>query len=184
LDFDKEQSEMLEYVRALRLPKEKSYKKGEWNKYVGDVTNRVVVESLAKHLPRGCRAIGPGAYVEGISTEFDMLIVKSSIAPAKFTNAYPRVSVLAAVEVKKTGVLDKKDLAEDMMREHRQKLVDALKEIPLFYITFHESERLIATTKKVYRDNACFMSTGTNYGIVVSGEWKRFVELILSVLGK
>lgn len=182
LSFDREQVEMVDYIKNLSYPKEESHKKGEWNKYFGDVTNRLVVESLNNHLPKDYLAIGPGAYVEGTSHEFDILIVRKNVSPVRFTNAYPRTSVLAAVEVKKTGIIEKKEQAEEKMRKHRKRLVESIKGIPLFYITFHESEKLIYATKAVFGDSAFFMSTGTNYGMIISGEWKRFVETVLSVL--
>jgi len=182
LNFEKEQKKMVDYVKKLGFPKDEVHRKGEWNKFFGDVANRVVVKILNKHLPKDYAAIGPGAYVEGVPSEFDMIIVKKHAKPSEFTNAYPRSSVLTVVEVKRTGVFYKKEEADEKMREHRQKLAASLKDIPLFYITFHESERLMEATKRVYGDSAFFMSTGTNYSIILSGEWRRFVESILSRL--
>lgn len=182
LDFEKEQVEMVEYTKKLGVPKEMVHKKGEWNKFFGDVANRITIEHLNKYLPTDHVAIGPGAYIEGVAREFDMIIVNKRSEPLKFTNAFPRGSVVAAVEVKRTGVFYKKEEAEERMRQHYQKLVAKLEEIPLFYITFHESEKLMEATKRVYGDSAFFLSTGTDYGIILLKEWRRFVEKIISMI--
>ena len=181
MDLDAEQIEMVDYVRKL-APSEKVHRKGEWNKFFGDVTNRLVLEGIAKHIPKDFAATGPGSYIEGIASEFDALIVKKGTLPAKLTNAFHRSSVLLAIEVKRRGVFYKKEEAEHEMRQHHLRLLKGLEEIPLLYITFHESEKLIYATKSVYGDYAFFMSTGTDYRQIIPGEWKRFVLTVLSIL--
>lgn len=183
MDYDQEQEEIVQTIKNLKPPKGESPRRGKWNKFLGDTTNRVVLAYLRKYIPNGFTAIGPGVYIEGLSTEFDSIIISKQAEPIKFTNAYPIESVSVVIEVKKTGVFYKKEEAEEEMRKHRDKLITGLKELPLLYLTGHESERLIEATRQVYGDTAFFLSTGRDFSQILQNEWKRFVEAVLLILG-
>jgi len=183
-DSDNEQKEIVGSVKNLKAPEGETHRKGKWNKFFGDATNRMIIDYLENHLPDGFTAIGPGAYIEEVARELDLIIVRQGATPIRFTNAYHRDSVYIVVEVKRRGVFYKKREAEERMREHRDELIHSLSGLPLLYITVHESEKLIEATRQVYGENAFFLSTGYEYKKVLLGEWRRFVNAVLGILSR
>ncbi len=182
MSFEEEHREIVNIVKNLEAPKGERRRKGAWNKFLGDATNRIVMKYLSKHLPDNYISVGPGAYIEGVPKEFDLVVVDRQAKPIEFTNAYPRDSVLVVVEVKRTGVFYKKREAEEKMRKHLIEIVENLKGTPFLYITFHESEKLIGATRQVYGSRAFFLSTGYKYGEILRDEWKRFVETVVNTI--
>lgn len=182
--FDDEQKEIVDYINTLKRDlKKPTGRKGRWNKYIGDVTNNIVVSYLSGHLPDGCLAAGPGVYVEGVANEFDVLITDKKAEHIKFSRAYPRDFVYMAVEVKERGFFYKKTEAERLIREARDDLLENLGRIPLLYITLHESPTLMGATRRVYGNDAFFLSTGTYKHLrIIEGEWQRFVNSVCTLI--
>lgn len=184
-ELQAEQTEIVKYANELKwnLPKLADGKR-KWNKYLGSVTNILVIDKLNAHLPNDFRAIGPSVFIEGVPNEFDIIIVQKKTKPFIHTNSYPRSSTKAAIEVKKTGFFHNKREAEEKMRIQREKLLENLQGIPDLYITLHENETLMRATRRVYGENAFFLSTRSGKNLqVIPREWERFLQAVLSIIG-
>lgn len=182
--FEHEQKEIVDRINTIKKELAKSTgRKGKWNKYLGDVTNRVVIHYLTKYMPDNCLVVGPAVYIEGIGSEFDVLVVDKNVEPIEFSSAYPRDSVRLAIEVKERGFFYKKAEADQLIRKARDYVLENLEDIPFLYITLHESETIMRATRRVYGDDAFFLSTGTGSHLeIVSQEWKRFVETVQGIV--
>jgi NurA-like 5'-3' nuclease len=182
--FESEQKEIVDHVNAMKKDLKKvTGRKGRWNKYLGSATNIIIVEYLNKHLPEGYLAVGPGVYVEGVPKEFDIIVVDAQAEPISLTNAYSKDSVYVAIEVKERGFFHDKLEAEQKIREGRNKVLANLEEIPFLYITLHESESIMKATRRVFGENAFFLSTASGCNLkILQGEWDRFVGITRSFL--
>jgi hypothetical protein len=183
--FEDEQKEIVLRINTIKEKLAKSTgRKGKWNKYLGDVTNKVVIHYLTKYVPDSCLVVGPAVYIEGVGNEFDVLVVDYNVEPIEFSSAYPRDSVRLAIEVKERGFFYKKEKADQLIKEARDYVLENLEGIPFLYITLHESERIMEATRRVYGPNAFFLSTGTGSHLrIVPQEWNRFVETVQEILG-
>lgn len=182
--FENEQKEIVDLVNKRKKGLAMSIGfKGKWNKYVGDVTNRVIIHYLAKYVPDNCLVVGPAVYIEGIGNEFDILIVDKNAEPVDFSSAYPRDSVRSAIEVKERGFFYKKAEADQHIGQARDRIIKNIGDIPLLYITVHESESIMRATRRVYGDDAFFLSTGSpNHLQIITHEWQRFAETVQEIL--
>lgn len=182
--FENEQREIVDLVNKRKEELAKSTgSKGKWNKYVGDLTNRVVIHYLAKCVPDNYVVVGPAVYIEGVGIEFDILIVGKNVEPVDFSNAYPRNSVRLAIEVKERGFFYTKAEADQYISQARNHIIGNLGDITFLYITMHESEKLMRATRRVYGDDAFFLSTGSQNQLqIIAHEWQRFVETVRSIV--
>jgi len=182
--LQREQKEIVDYVNREKqnLPQLKNRKRA-WNKYVGNLANTTIIHHLNIHMVGDSVAVGPSIFIEGVPTEFDVLLVKKKAGPLTQINAYPRPSVKVAIEVKERGLFDKKIEAEEKLRRKLEILNHDLQGIPYLYITLHESETLIRATKRVLGRNAFFLSTGSNRNLeIITGEWERFLQTVQSII--
>jgi hypothetical protein len=182
--LQKEQKDIVDYVNARKrnLPQLEGRKR-VWNKYVGDLANKVLVNHLNSHLTGNFTAVGPSVFIEGAPTEFDLIIVRKEAKPLFQVNAYPRPSVKAAIEVKERGLFVQKIKADELLLRRLQILGQDLQGIRYLYITFHESETLIRATRRVLGEDAFFLSTGSSKNLeIISGEWERFLQTIQSIV--
>lgn len=148
-----------------------------WYKFKGDVTNRVVQEFLQKHV-KGYKVVGPAAFIEGITTEFDILIVDAKAVPMKYTNCFPRAKVRLIIEIKKHGFYYKKVEAEEKISQYVRHFEDV--GLPYLYLTVQESRKIIEATKNVLHDRAFFLQISG--GRPIDDEWERFVNKVLNLL--
>lgn len=178
--FDEEQEEILSKIAGLRR---KNTYRGQWNKFLGDVTNRIIIHYLNGHLPYKFVARGPGVYIEDVARELDIIVVDKDAEANELTNAYQKKDVHLVVEVKTTGVFYKKVEASYIMRKKLQGFLNELGGIPMLYLTAHESERMSWETVEAYGEKAFFLELGVRGGKRINkGEWKRFVEMALQKL--
>jgi hypothetical protein len=94
-NFDSEQLCLLAEVDGLR-------NKGLGAKRTGHEVCIVITEYIQSHLPTSYKVAGPNSFVNDISTEFDLLIVRAEAQPRGV--AYEPRDVQAVLEVKTSGI--------------------------------------------------------------------------------
>lgn len=113
MSLEEEQSKILEefskFDKEIEELKKNKNKLFEWNKYKGDVCCRIVKGYLEKHLPSEVDIVGPNVFIEGIPTEFDLMIVEKGQKPKEFTSAYDGKHVKFIIEVKAYPDIGKKE---------------------------------------------------------------------------
>lgn len=186
MSFEAEQMEILKVV-------EKNVVAGgyPWNKYNGDVCCRIIKKYLEEYMPEGYKVVGPNAYINGFSTEFDLLIVDKDITPMMFTNAYPIKSIHYILEIKKRGVYGgRRDLQRVVKQLHSNfALVTSRNpQIKCVYVTIQEvgepkrkdSINYLKETKKALYPFEVFAMKESRSNEMIRGEWKRLVDYIVS----
>lgn len=150
-----------------------------WAKYKGDLTNRTIIAFLRNHLT-GHLVSEPNAFINGYSTEFDILILdKNSRPKVPYSNIYQKSDVKAIIEVKKHGFFYKK--VEGILKIGKDFEIPLNTGIPFYYITVKESVKFTEDTRSVLGDKCFFLGTSHKRDWN-TGEWKRFVESIKNIL--
>jgi hypothetical protein len=185
-----EQEEIIDLIEQLKA--KHCGKRG--GKLYGDICMRVVHEHLSRHLSKvHCKVSSPNAYVAGIPTEFDLLIVKSHVAPFPFTNAYSAEDILAVIEVKAHGVFGGKETLERVVgkiKSNFDKVREAAKSISFYYLTISEVSEpkkmdainYFNQTKKYMAPYKVFCLKDSRTNRVRTGEWDSFLEDILGTI--
>ena len=96
-----------------------------YNRLLGDISCRIVMEFLNRHLPRGFKAVGP-AYIWCLPIEYDILIVTENSKPRIYTNAYDPRYTHFIIEVKSRGIFPSKGGGEKGLRRAIKKVTDNL----------------------------------------------------------
>jgi hypothetical protein len=184
-DLNDEQNAMVNTINQQKQAlQRREHRNRAWNKYVGYNTNSLLIKHLNSHLVEGFKAVGPSVFIQNTPTEFDTLVIETNQVNLAESQMLPRNSVRLAIEVKDRGLFDKKSEVPNILRQKLAIINEDLQRIPYFYITFHESPRLIESTREVFgKERAFFLSTGSNANLtIISGEWERFVNSINAIL--
>jgi len=184
MDFEKEQIELLKTIEENSKPPERV-----WNRYNGDVCCRVVQEHIQRHVPNSYKVTGPNAYIEDIPTEFDLLIVDSSVWPKTFTNAYPSNSVHCVIEIKKHGIFSRNE--PNLYRDLFDSIVGRHPHINCMYLTIQEVGKTKRPSSISYLElmqqalepkfKACTLKQSRG-GEIIQGEWRRFINSLQDAL--
>lgn len=167
--------ELEEMLRKLdKVPKGTS-----WNKLRGDATERIVAHYLQKYL-RGFKVV-QDAWIEGYTTEFDLLIVNEDAQPIEFTNAYPKDKVRLIIEVKTSGTHTSYGGVRNIA-QHIVKLRETAGK-PMLYFSFWDNRKKREILAEILGEDTIFSMKETRRE-VRSGEWRRFVEKVCSILAE
>lgn len=150
-----------------------------WNKLRGDAVERIVAYYLQKHL-QDVKVVQT-AWIDGYSTEFDLLIVSEDAQPIGFTNAYPKEQVQLGLEVKASGLHSGYKGVENYAR-HIAKLREATGK-PILYLSFWDHRKYRDILIEVLGEDTIF-STKSGKRDIRSSEWNRFVEKVQSILAE
>lgn len=121
--------------------KEDGAGKRKWTKLKGDICVRILKDYISKELPKNYKTSSPYAYVEGFPYEFDILIIKSSSDPLKYTNIHHPKDVRVCIEVKARGVYGGKKRVRETIQKIRNNFDSIKKKYPhieFIYFTFEE----------------------------------------------
>ena len=170
MGFDQEQDAIIREISEL---KESQGRK--WNKFRGDITNRLIIEYLKPHVDN-YGVIGPSAYVNGTPTEFDILIVRRGARLAvPHSNCYERSDTKLIIEIKKHGFYYTKLTAVEEIRKYIQPFEHA--ELPWIYLTIAESKKMWNATREVMGDKSFCLSTSPKM-TQIDDQWRAFVERV------
>ena len=145
MDLQREQSEILDLVDSM---KRQGRTKG-WSKYYGDAVCRIVARYLSKHLSPSLKVVGPDAYIVGFPIEFDLLVCDAKAIPIKFTNAYLSSQLYCVIEVKMTGIIEKKERFSAKVSRIRDNFQSLVKENPNLKCTYIAISEGSPTPKKM-----------------------------------
>lgn len=184
MSLENQQMKILRAVEESVGPTERA-----WNKYNGDVCCRIIKEYLEKNISMDCKVVGPNAYVEGLPTEFDLLVVDKGVSPKKYTNAYPVGSVHFVIEIKKRGIYGgRRDLenAVKKIRRNFESVTDINPDVKCFYLTVQEvskpkrkgSIKYLEETEEGLRPFEVFALKESRSNKMIKGEWKRLIDYI------
>jgi len=176
MDFNHEQQDMLKTLEDFRK-KYPNRRRGQWNKFLGSITSKIISAHLQKHLPKNVKIIKLG-YVEGFEREIDLLIVDRNAEPAKFTDAFPQERVRVLVEVKTSGLYyKKKEVGQKLSKE--LKYIHTKTRIPVSYISFYEVRSFIEEIQRSISNNSISAFILHDWDNLRLGEWKLFVNWVL-----
>ena len=138
--LDDEQKRLIDDIWKIPNP-DHLWPKYKWSKYNGDVACRLIAHYLGQHLGHLAEVVGPNVYVEGMPTEFDLLLVRRGAQPSRFTAAYPSSSIIAILEIRSGGIIDLK-----RVKKIRNNFDDVQKKAPINCIYLAITETM--STKK------------------------------------
>ncbi len=101
MNYDTEQQTIINHIESL-CAEHNGY---GWGHFQGDVIPRILAHYISLHLPNNRKIVGPNVYIEGLPTEYDLLVVDVESNPIPFTSAYPREHIRCVIEVKRIGVI-------------------------------------------------------------------------------
>lgn len=169
------------------LIEEKSRKR--WNKFFGDVCVRLFREFVSKEIPSIYTLSAPYAYIKGLPTEFDLLIVNESAKPRKYTNMYDPKDIKIGFEIKAQGVRDKRENLEKHIRTIKDRF-DAVKSryphIDFIYFTYEEvafpkrktSIRYLEETIRILAPYKVFCLRDSRTRKLIDGEWEKLATFL------
>ena len=151
MNYSEEQDEIIKSVDIIR----QHDSPGSWYKFNGDAVSRIVMEHIDKHVKaREMKVAGPNAFIDGFSTEFDLLITGRNAEPKPHTNSYKPEDVHIAIEVKTSGMFGGKKTPSpdggmlsvvDDVKKNYENMVNKFKDtqeknpkIKLAYLSIHE----------------------------------------------
>lgn len=164
-------------------------------KLSGDITSRVIKNIIDEHMSEiesPYKTSDINAYIKGIKTEFDLLIVNRSAKPIHNTNCYEPKEVCGVLEIKLRGILggNKDNRLDKTLQNINSNFTEAVQKCGIFperciYFTFQE-----VTPKKTTSINylertktnlapfpvVCLMNSRNIQ--FMEGEWKRFLDLL------
>jgi len=136
-----EQKELIAIKEKYKEIKEGKKEKRKWYKWYGDICVRILQEHISKILPKNYKLSSPYAYIEEFPYEFDLLIIKNSSSPIKYTNMYCSKDVRIGIEVKARGVYGGKEDARKAIQKIRNNFDNIKKkheDIDFIYFTYEE----------------------------------------------
>jgi hypothetical protein len=183
--FIEEQREIVKRIGELSRSSEKAGVgvRFSWNKYNGNVACNVVKYYLNRHLQVcGLKAVGP-AFIKGLPTEFDILIVDKTAKAEEFTEAYDRESVRLIVEVKSHGTYSEGAL------ERMKKTFETLDQnygLRCVYLAIRESgkpkrgesKNWINITRELLKPYEVNVLSDSRTKELYPGQWQQFIENI------
>ncbi|WP_156897879.1 hypothetical protein [Caloramator sp. ALD01] len=113
-----------------------NYQKNSWHKLSGDIAVRVLAEFLGHEIDSTKEVSQPNAFIEGCSTEFDLLIVKKGSKPIYYSNCYKSDDVFAALEVKHKGIFSVSDAQK--IKDNFDRAKNLFPHINFIYVTISE----------------------------------------------
>lgn len=180
-----EQNEILNLVDRLRRPEGT---KG-WSKFYGDVVSRIIAAYLTRHLPPDYKVIGPDVYIIGLPTEFDLLVADKTATPLEFSSSYSLSQLYSVIEVKMTGIFEKKEsfrAKAEKIRDKFQPLVKENSNLKCAYIAVEEvspiketSYNYIEETRKALEPFPFFVLRNNRNKIPYRGQWESFVKFVM-----
>ena len=96
--------EQKKIVEEVMFNSKKNTKRGEWDKYNGDITCGIIKTNLQNHLPNDKIIVGPHVFIDGISNELDLMIIKKEAKSEEFIECYNINDVEKIIEIKKSGI--------------------------------------------------------------------------------
>lgn len=175
-----------EEIIALNEKVKEKIKDKKWQKYHGDVCVRLFREFILREIPSKYTLSSPNAYIEGYSTEFDLLVVDKKASPIRYTNAYFPAEVKIGFEIKARGTgYGKHETLEEDIKKSIKNNFDAIRKhhqnINFVYFTYEESAfpkrntsiQYLAEVKRIMKPYEVFCLRDLRTGQVISGEWER-----------
>ena len=183
--FDVEQHEIIRYIEMAISKNVADERKKPWSKFDGDVTCRVVMDFLQRHLPGDLKLVGPNAYVGGHPTEFDLMVVDRDAEPYRYTNSYPKQKTRFVIEVKTKGDWDVAGLRR--VYSKFEEVVNDCPHIRFCYLTITDtwnprrpgSIRYVDRAKDELKPHRVFCLKESRTTEVHEGQWEAFVSYVL-----
>ena len=190
MDYDKFQMNLVGSIDACQKGLNLTTPPGGWKRYTkftGDVACRAIQFYLNEHFidKTKFKVVGPNAWIQTLSNELDLLIVRKDAEPMQFSNLYPAKEVIAAIEVKTNGVFSIGAL------DRQVKLFDDIKkrfpQVDCLYISLSETAPKKPTSQnyvKITRDklesggNGVFIFRNTRTKEYFPGELEKLVNRI------
>lgn len=201
MNLDDEQLEIIRHINSL-LDEHSGY---GWGHFQGDVIPRVLAYYINMHLPNSRKIVGPNVYIEGVPTEFDLMVVDAESNPLPFTSAYPAEHIRCVIEVKRRGIFGRIDTFKKKVERMKDNFDKALfiwgwdkdglhrtKErrvnCKAAYITISEtvnpkregSHNYGNITRELLTPYPAFILQDSRSNELQYGEWQRFIEWITS----
>ena len=165
------------------------------------------MEHIDKYIgEQGMKVAGPNAFIDGVPTEFDLLLVNSQGKPMPRTNAYDVADVRIAIEVKTSGMFGTN---EDDVRKNPNKVFDDFKKpyqktknLKLAYLSIHEQgggvrkgkdgklgRKYIDITHEIFSElskeitsvDAFILSNTRTPPDLCLDQWEKFIKFITTV---
>ena len=194
MNFDDEQAQLIGTVEDLL----KECSGTVWGKYKGDVTCRVVLEYIRRHLPKAYTVVGPNVYIQDNPVEFDLLVVDAQARPLDFTTAYRPDQVQRVMEIKKFGIIaewgEKYDAKLRRLHEAIRSSLRDSQWVKAFYLSLTEtinpvrktSHRYGAKTKEILEQEPLPVRVYILHDLGqhenIKGEWGRFIADLIQGL--
>lgn len=201
MNLDDEQREIVERVDSL-LANTQGY---GWGHFQGDVVPRVLAHYINMHLPNNRKVVGPNVYIEGVPTEFDLMVVDAESNPLPLTSAYPGEHIRCVIEVKRRGTFGKIDEFKkkvertkanfdkalfmwDWDKDRLHRIKERRVNCKAAYITMSEtvnpkregSNNYGKITRELLTPYPAFILQDSRSNELQHGEWQRFIEWITS----
>lgn len=127
-----------------------------------EIFRKYIKEILEKKHPDKLEVSPPNSYVDGCSLEFDLIILKKSAEKIDDLNIYNYKDVVAALEIKKSGIYSNGSL-DTQVKAFKKFVEDNGKKTKYAYITFIESYEKYFDKAMVSFDAAfCFLPRRSN----------------------
>ncbi len=201
-DLEEVQKEIIkifnDFSKEIEFHKEKEpQNKLKWNKYKGDVGVRIFKHYLELSLNSNYKIPEPYAYIEGFSTEFDLLIVsKEAKTTEQYNNAYDPKDVKFGIEIKAHGVFGgRKELKKAIQRikSNFEEVKNSFPHINFLYFTFEEVmtpkrktsiNYLTETINHLNPYEVFCLRDSRDPDIIREGEWSKLVDCVKNTLEK
>jgi hypothetical protein len=184
--FDSEQIKLLTEVEDIR-------NKSKVPKRTGHEVCIVISKYIQRHLSADYKVAGPDVYVDGVSTEFDLLVVRAGAQSG--VAGYEPSDVRVVLEVKTAGIRKKKgdyprEIEKirgnfDKVRMRNTRIWGALL---MCYGTIYPAKPTSIDYEKIHKDGlepydyGVYTLADTRKSEPEWGKWQRFIEDLLRKL--
>lgn len=174
-NYDEEQKQIIEIIKK-EFEGLNEIEDGDWNKYKGAITTRVIISHIKPYLPENLTIVGHDYFIRRNSNEWDAMIVKKDALPHPIFNTYKLADVKAVIEIKLSGFYDRTKSSDGIkkLRNNFNKMkVRGIKSMLVVIRTASEiADREI---------NAFALSNWNWKTNNYKKEWKRLVEFIRGI---
>lgn len=176
MSFAQEQNQIIQLQHRMSQIKGR-----EWNKFRGNVSERIVADFLKKHLPYNVKLV-LSAFVEDCEHEFDLMLVDQNAKPMGYTTTYPgaylKSQVKLLIEVKASGLYYPNRTFQRTLTQFFQRIQNATSK-PFLYLSIWESRSKSAMTRNALGNSAFILKEGRN---IIPNEWQNFVNSVVSII--
>ena len=137
------------YVESYIKPYKEEIPRG-WSKLQGDISLKIVRDFINRDLVNTDLEVSEcNSFIEGYSTEFDLLIVKKESKPKPHSNIYNPNDVKTIIEVKTSGIYASKENIKDFIINMKTKALNVKNKysyINYVYLTLKERASISTRT--------------------------------------